>query len=803
MAAGQATHGVVDGALWMKAKPHKLSSPRSRWRAADRERLILSRAHAIEDAMSELHQIYERSKQVCEEIKRELGYDFVAVQLVDLGEQTIQTMHGSGLSGDWYKIAKHSLQGDARFLDIQADVALATPPVMEIISGWDDRFDRFIYQKFGHENYVRAFVPLIVRRHDQDGSLIEADPAQFRFEPAGPDRPGAVVIVPQFEQVGGFRPYEVIGTVEAGFDNSRREARDISTGRAELLFQAACKHGHALYKSTLLHVLEVITRSAREVARADYANMHFPLDPSREGNTYDIWSGAALSSGLKPRPGGLAERAIAAAEPQFLSGKELIEFNPKAYAVGIQAMAAYPLVVSETGTASAFAQGNVAEEKKGVLYVAFKEEHKFTRHELDGLRLFTNLAGDAIRHAMHSMDAIQAARQLANLHDISRSLADEADHEYLLESVAGHSLNVFAADLVVIYEYDHGQQLFLSRPAAAGRREIRAGDPGMPDGIYTPPLRLIAKGAHYASSAEEVAGMYADFDTEEACRRFVEREKLSAGAAVPLWFGDDAVGIIFVNYRRKHNFSKYERSIIETLASTVAVAIQYRRLLRNREQAVLAVTHQLRNSLGGIRERILQSREEAEIERRLDQIADQLASIDAWNEALFVSLTRENAEPVPLEPEGIDVREEAGWIWELVESARHGCDLRLIIVSADREGGTARINRAILRNVLYSLFDNARKYADPGSELQVEWLVRDNLIKVRSIGTPISPDESEKIFKKFSQGREVARKKAPGGGVGLGLWVTRRLMKLAGGDIGLELDRENPRATTFVIRLPS
>jgi GAF domain-containing protein len=79
-------------------------------------------------------------------------------------------------------------------------------------------------------------------------------------------------------------------------------------------------------------------------------------------------------------------------------------------------------------------------------------------------------------------------------------------------------------------------------------------------------LRFIAKGVHYARSAEELVMVYADAVTEEECRRFIEREKLSAGAAVPLWFGDDVVAIIFVNYRRDHNFSKYERSIIETLA---------------------------------------------------------------------------------------------------------------------------------------------------------------------------------------------------------------------------------------------
>jgi signal transduction histidine kinase len=770
---------------------------------ADRERLILDRAHAIEDAMSQLHQLYERSKQICEEMKKELGYDFVAVQLVDLGEQTIQTMHGSGLSGDWYKIAKHSLQGDWKFLDIQACVALANPPIMEVIEGWDDRFDSFIYRKFGHQNYVRAFVPLIVRRHDQNGSLMEADPRQFRFEPAR--HPTGTAIVPRFGRDGLFRPYEVIGTVEAGFDNSHRFGRNkrkISEAGARRLFGAVCKHGYALHKATLLHVLEVITRSASEVAGADYANLHFPLDPSRQRNTYNVWSGPTLSGSLRPRPGGLAERALAKGRPLSLSGQKLAESNPQAYAMGIHAMAAYPLVLSEAGTASAFAQGNIAEKKQGVLYVAFKEEHDFTEDEMGGLQLFTNLAEDAIRHAMHSMDAIHAARQLANLHDISRSLADEADHEYLLQSIAGHSLNVLAADLVIIYEYDQGQQLFLSKPAAIGRRETKSREPGATDGTYKPPQRLVARGAHFARSAEELVKLYAHGATAAACRRFVKREKLSAGTAVPLWFGDDAVGIIFVNYRGDHNFSKYEQSIIETLASTAAVAIQYRRLLREREQAVLAVTHQLRNSLNGMRLKILQTREEPEIRQRLAQIAEQLGSLDAWNEALFVSLSREGGQLDAPELHDVDIPEEISWSWDLVKLAQERCDLKLSVTGPDSGKQVTRTNREILRIVLQSLFDNARKYADPGSELRVEWSVRGGSIKVRSIGAPVSPDEREKIFNKFSQGREVARRKTPGGGVGLGLWLTRQLMSLLGGDIRLELETENPRATTFVIRLP-
>src|SRR5262249_14149294 len=153
------------------------------------------------------------------------------------------------------------------------------------------------------------------------------------------------------------------------------------------------------------------------------------------------------------------------------------------------------------------------------------------------------------------------------------------------------------------------RQLFLSKAASAGRREARTGEPGVAerdaDGIYTPPLRLMnLKSTEYAGCAEELATLYAYSGAETACRWFVERELLVTGAAVPLYFGDEPVGVIFINYRRSHVFSKYELSIIDTLASTAAIAIQYRRLLQGRERAIVVMTHQLRNALSTMRDKI-------------------------------------------------------------------------------------------------------------------------------------------------------------------------------------------------------
>ena len=262
----------------------------------------IRRAQEIADATARLLLLEERAREVCQKIKSvDLGVDFAAVQLIDRNEGIIQTVHGEwqtkqdvGLGGPWYKTASHSLQGDARFLDIQACVALANPPAIEIISGWDPRFDPFIYRKFGHKHYSRAFLPLIVAR-DAIGRLVEMDPEQFDWVPKNTDGEASTITLvsrmrPKLEAI---TEYEVIGTIEAGFDNKDRDTpRYISEEDARGLFKAACKHAHILSDVILVHVLEVIAHNAREMAPPMSPLFIFPWKMKRNASATRTKSGS-------------------------------------------------------------------------------------------------------------------------------------------------------------------------------------------------------------------------------------------------------------------------------------------------------------------------------------------------------------------------------------------------------------------------------------------------------------------------------------------------------------------------------
>ncbi len=84
------------------------------------------------------------------------GFDFATVSLVDEAQDIIRTVRGQHVSQEWIDMAVHPLSSD----DIQADIIRTGHT--EILTGWDERFDRRIWETFGHEDMVRVFVPMIV-----------------------------------------------------------------------------------------------------------------------------------------------------------------------------------------------------------------------------------------------------------------------------------------------------------------------------------------------------------------------------------------------------------------------------------------------------------------------------------------------------------------------------------------------------------------------------------------------------------------------------------------------------------------
>ncbi len=112
-----------------------------------------------------------------------------------------------------------------------------------------------------------------------------------------------------------------------------------------------------------------------------------------------------------------------------------------------------------------------------------------------------------------------------------------------------------------------------------------------------------------------------------------------------------------------------------------------------------------------------------------------------------------------------------------------------------------RADPVAVEHVLFNLIDNAAKYAAASSPPEVRLdAVRDGSaleIRVTDHGPGIAKGERRRIFRAFHKSAAAAAESRPG--VGLGLALSRRLARAAGGDLVL---RPMDRGSCFALRLP-
>lgn len=166
--AGSAAVGfTADGSLYEALRDQVSNALRT-------ARLLQERDQAFADAQVRVHEV-EILQQMSEAVSStfdlshtldaaiqvlstEMSFTYIAINLIDREADELQTPRGFGLAANLTGMVR-------RLSDMQGDILIdvARKQEIEVIDGWDDRFDREIFEKSGHANLVRAYVPLVAR----------------------------------------------------------------------------------------------------------------------------------------------------------------------------------------------------------------------------------------------------------------------------------------------------------------------------------------------------------------------------------------------------------------------------------------------------------------------------------------------------------------------------------------------------------------------------------------------------------------------------------------------------------------
>ena len=222
-----------------------------------------------------------------------------------------------------------------------------------------------------------------------------------------------------------------------------------------------------------------------------------------------------------------------------------------------------------------------------------------------------------------------------------------------------------------------------------------------------------------------------------------------------------------------------------------------------------ALTHNLRTPLTAIKASVTAMLSSDEIDASALSSAnrrDLLVVIDEESDRLnrFIEGLTVVDRPDPSQPSSFRAVSAEQVIRESVTRAETVARRHRVMIDVPPGLPQLTVDRSAIGEVVYTLIDNASKYAPLGTTILVSARVADAhhvCITVEDEGPGIAPELREQVFKKFFRipGRESVDPQRTG--IGLGLPIARRLVESQAGQIGI-VTPASGRGTAVVLTLP-
>ncbi len=325
--------------------------------------------------------------------------------------------------------------------------------------------------------------------------------------------------------------------------------------------------------------------------------------------------------------------------------------------------------------------------------------------------------------------------------------------------------------------------------------------------------RTIERGAGLTGRAME-SGEAIQFERREGEEKSVSVEDTIRGRrrprsilVAPMMFGEEALGAISVQSFQYDVYGKQQVQLLKTIASQAAIAIRNAELLRREQQAIderdeflSLTTHEIKNPLTSVRgylelaEGSIREGKTDEAIESLQVVRNEAHKIQRFAEDLL-EVSRIGGGKFTIQPTETDLAE----ITSRVVQRYADTSEQHVLLTLEQRLPKVYCDPVRISQAVENLVSNAVKYSPDTGRIEVSLASHGDrvVLSVRDEGIGIPESKIPLVFERFYRVEEAGTTVK---GTGLGLFITREIVRMHGGTIRAE-SREG-EGSTFTIELP-